>query len=132
MLTLKKAEHHAAFFAETKMAESIINITKKLFDKISIECSDVMSDIPFKDSLGLKIDSFEIYYDKELSTYLVLEESYDAGDWYSPPDIQIEVAATFASFPKALEYVMHQIVTGCISAQMERESEEFFDNLPQV
>ncbi len=129
MLTLTKAEKHENFDDNVKMIEKIIKMTQSDFSKRKIVKCDSFRE---KSVLGIRISNLEVWYDKEESTYTVLKEQNHPGTYWQPPETELETVGFCTTFPKALELVMHTLVTENISAFMEAESEEFFVNLPQV
>ena len=131
MITLQKAKKHTSFDFEVSMTKKIIDSLFGDLKKMEIVKSDIMSDEFDHNSFGIKINNMEIYYDSEKSEYFVFEEHYDAGNYWTPPDVQVEVAAIFATFGKALEFVIRNFTERSISDYMEYEYERYLDSLPQ-
>jgi hypothetical protein len=131
MITLMKAKKHSAFDQEVKMAEKIVSWLNHDLSKVEIIRSDLMSE-EFNDySFAIRVADWEIYYDPETLEYVVFEEHYYAGNYWNPPDIDMEQIATFSTFAKALEVVIQKMVTKNISGYMEGEYERYLDSLPQ-
>lgn len=129
MLTLMKAEKHDSFDRNVAMTNKIVKMLETDFSKRKIVKCDSFRE---KSTFAIRIGNIEIWYDKNEGEYLVFEEHYHAGTYWQPPEVEFETVGFFTTFAKALECAMHTLVTLNISAFMEAESEEFFDNLPQV
>lgn len=132
MLTLKKVKQHDSFNHEVMMSTKINSWITSDLEKTEVITSDLMSDKFNDDAFALKISNMEIHYDTDELKYLVWEEHYHAGDYWTPPDVDVEVIAEFSTFPKALEFVLQKIVTKRISDYMESEYENHMDSLPQM
>lgn len=129
MLTLTKAEKHDSFDRNVAMTNKVIKMLERDFSKRKVGTVQSYGE---KLSFAIQIGNIEIWYDKNNQEYLVSQENNYPGTYEQPPETELDYLGSYSTFSKALEYAIHSLVTENITAFMEAESEEFFDNLPQV